>query len=299
MIFFLLLSLDARALTIGTPENFRVEKTEINLKKARKGPKLILRWESGSGFNASCDWDVYYLDEDVQTKIEKFLPNEAFFEVFDRIQFKKTYTIKIIEKFGFGRESEPMELIVPMEDCLTLAGNNFSLCPPTPPANIRVENETGSSFWIAWDSYDHNFTSQIFYHVTVDKYPNGIDLHEMYKVSPQRLFQTNVPGNQTNLEVPNNSGPGLVKIVIEAKSTGGKSEGRVFIYQLKGDASWLKSLEKFWVLIVILIVLVLTIILIFYLKNFRDRMNRSKAQKDKWLVCIQVYFEPNLCPEIL
>jgi hypothetical protein len=66
--------------------------------------------------------------EDIQEKIERSQPEEAFWVILDKLHFKKTYTINIMEKFGFGRESEAAQLIIPIEECLSLVNFNFDLC---------------------------------------------------------------------------------------------------------------------------------------------------------------------------
>lgn len=164
-----------------------------------------------------------------------------------------------MEKFGFGRESGPAHIIVNVESCLTLANFNLSLCrksldvlkdidvlmeqiiiiftAPPPPANVRVENETASSFWIAWDGfYDQNSISQIsYYNITVDRYLN-VNNPGIYRAS-KPLFKSSVPGNQTRIEVKNITGPQSIKILVVAKSIGGMSEpseGRAVVHFLKG-----------------------------------------------------------------
>ncbi|OXA57985.1 Proto-oncogene tyrosine-protein kinase receptor Ret [Folsomia candida] len=228
--------------------------------------------------------DIYYLEE-VQKKIEQSKPEQAFWAVLDKIQFEKTYTINIMEKFGFGRESGPAHIIVNVESCLTLANFNLSLCPPPPPANVRVENETASSFWIAWDGfYDQNSISQIsYYNITVDRYLN-VNNPGIYRAS-KPLFKSSVPGNQTRIEVKNITGPQSIKILVVAKSIGGMSEpseGRAVVHFLKDDVPWTKSLEKFWMVIVIVVILLMTIVVILYLKSFRDRLHRNKEKKEMW-----------------
>ncbi len=169
---------------------------------------------------------------------------------------------------------------------------------------------------VAWDAfYDQNGTSQVtYYNITIDTFLAGPDL-KMYKIS-KPLFQTSVPGNQTSVEVTNITGPSgtELKILIVAKSIGGKSDEQMIVYHLKGmkpkrlspekatfffkncfltrlgEASLvIKALEKLWVFVVIIIILGMTVGLIFYVRSYLDRMNRSREQKKKFKVCMYAY----------
>lgn len=46
----------------------------------------------------------------------------------------------------------------------------------------------------------------------------------------------------------------------------------------------MKNLEKFWAVILVLVLLSMSVVGIFYLKSFRDRLNRKREKKKKWKV---------------
>ncbi|CAL8143643.1 unnamed protein product [Orchesella dallaii] len=262
------------------PLNLRAN-VSVDNGAARPSPSALLRWESGSGYNASCDFDVFYMDEDVyQTERKK--AEESFWVKFDSLKFETNYTIKVIEKFGGNLESEALSMTLHVPSCFELRGYSFDLCRPPPPKNVRLVNATETSFWIKWDppNYANASNRIISYNLTV---------HWIYttpsvdKYNTHKIFSGGVPGNTTAIEIKNKSHPSSqFRVLVTAISSSGPSASSWDVFYLNGPSYNAWTVRKMLILFFALFGVIGLVGFFCLIKNFHERRQRRKERQEKF-----------------
>lgn len=115
----------SRDVKFKTPQGFKVESISIPEAAARPSPVALLRWKSGSGNNASCQWSVYILDEEYKI-IERSTGLQAFWVQLGDLEYKREYELHLKETGAASEGQFATKVDVP--GCLELRNYNFTLC---------------------------------------------------------------------------------------------------------------------------------------------------------------------------
>lgn len=113
--------------TYEKPKDFEVVKISLNYGASRPSPSALLRWKSGSGSNASCHWDVYFMDYDDAHFVKRTKGDESFWARLDQLKFGTNYSIRIIEYLGAGKETK-LESHLHIPTCLEMRYFSFEHC---------------------------------------------------------------------------------------------------------------------------------------------------------------------------